>query len=95
MQARTSCQTCGTLLVLTHDEEEHWSLRCPKDGGFVNLTPGKSTLPESYDKECQMCVSALEDHGLRPGAGKAYEDALVLIRRYREMRATASCASAS
>ncbi len=94
MQARTSCQTCGTLLVLTH-EDGHWSLRCLKGHGFVNLTPGENNLPEAYAYNCLQRFNAPEDFGLLPAVGLNYQNAAELTDAYDATSVATACVSAS
>lgn len=94
MQARTTCQTCDSLLVLTH-EEGRWFLRCPKDGGFVNVKPGEHVLPASYADDCQQRAANPKAFDLTGEQGNVYEAAARRKRAYLQASTAAPAADAS
>ncbi len=94
MQARVHCRTCNTLLVLTH-KDGRWLLRCPNDGGFVNLMPGEHTLPASYVDDCQQRSASPGAFNLTRTQGDAYEEAAALKRVYLQASIPVAVAHAS
>lgn len=92
-QARTICRTCGTLLVLTH-REQRWFLRCPKDGGFVNLTPGEHEIPAGYADDCHRRAADTSAPQLTSAERMTYAGAAALKRAYLQACAEAAGAIA-
>lgn len=92
MQARTICRTCEALLIL-RQEEDRWSLYCPKDGGFVNVVPGQHDIPASYADECQQRAAYPNRFSLTDDHVVAYEEAAALKRVYLQASSTAFAAA--